>query len=123
MITLGIGEIRRRHLDTNYRERGVDWFDRGATRFFRSRYPQWGFKAGPRAFFITSEQFMPGAQRCYNIRVMDWATGRIDTLGEFQEWLSRARACRRMMKIIQRYERLCLRSTSGAEQNGKEMIR
>jgi len=105
MITLPIEDIRRRHLDTNYRERGVNWFEQGATRFFRSRYPMWGFKAGPLVFFLTSEQFDPGYPRCYNIRVMDWQTGRINTLGEFQQWASRHKAWHHMMKIIQRYER------------------
>jgi len=105
MITLSIHDIRRRHLDTNYRERGVNWFEQGATRFFRSRYPERGFKAGPLVFFLTSEQFDPGSPRCHNIRVMNWQSGRINTLGEFMQWDSWRKACRHMMKIIQRYER------------------
>ena len=112
MIELSLRQIHQRHLDTNYMAWGVDWFAKDATRFFRSRYPKHGYKAGLRAFFVTSEQFDSRSPRCYNIRVMDWQTGRIDTLGDFQQYKTRAKAHRTMFRIIQRLERLSSRSMS-----------
>ena len=112
MIELSLWQIRQRHLDTNYRERGVDWFAPDSTRFFKSRYPKYSYKAGLRAFFITSEQFDYRSPRYYSIRVMDWNTGRINTLGEFQQYQTRRAACKAMFKIIQRLERLSSRSMS-----------
>ncbi len=61
------------------------FFDDGATRFFNSRYPQLGYKVGDKAYFITSEQFDYNSPRYYTVRVLDYKTGVIDTIGEFNK--------------------------------------
>ena len=85
-------EIARRHLG--------HWFDPGSLRFFRSRLAQGGYRTADRArvYFVSSEQFEDStgwrAPRLYSVRVMDWDTGDIDTVGEFQQYASRSGADR-----------------------------
>jgi len=62
------------------------FFDAGATRFFRSRYPQTGIVKDNKAYFVTSEQFDYNSPRLYTLRVCDMATGIVDTVGEFQQY-------------------------------------
>ena len=59
------------------------FFDSSSTRFFRSRYPQTGHRVGDKAYFITSEQFDDRSERLYTVRVLDYKTGGVDTIGEF----------------------------------------
>ncbi len=77
---------------TANRRAGRFFFTQDTTRFFRSRYPESAYKAGDRAYFITSEQFDDHAPRLFTLRVCDLTTGAVDTVGEFQEYRSRHRA-------------------------------
>jgi hypothetical protein len=70
------------------------WFSRGATAFFRSRvsptmYPDDARKV---SYFVSSEQFDYQSPRLYTVRVIDWATGDVDTVGEFQQYGTLAQA-------------------------------
>jgi hypothetical protein len=99
-ITLPLTLIRQRHI-TQHPD--VNWFGPGETRFFRSRYPRCDYKAGDKAYFITSEQFVGSTDihpRRWTIKIMDWQTGCIDTVGEFQEFETRKEAYARLKKII-----------------------
>lgn len=62
------------------------FFDAGATRFFKSRYPQTGIVKDNKAYFVTSEQFDYNSPRLYTVRVCDMETGIVDTIGEFQQY-------------------------------------
>ncbi len=79
------------------------FFDADTSRFFSSRYPQTGYRKGDKAYFITSEQFKglyePDGQRLYTIRVLDYKTGDIDTVGEFNK-LTKSQAQTQLRKIV-----------------------
>ena len=62
------------------------FFDPGATRFFKSRYPQTGIVKDNKAYFVTSEQFDYNSPRLYTIRVCDMTTGIVDSVSEFQQY-------------------------------------
>jgi len=76
------------------------FFSPGATRFFSSRYPQTGIVRNNKAYFITSEQFDYESPRLYTVRVCDMKTGIVDTVGEFQQYRTRARAQSAINRII-----------------------
>lgn len=90
-------DIARHHLG--------HWFDPSSMRFFRSRLAQGGYRTadGSRVFFVSSEQFEDSrgyrAPRLYTVRVMDWATGDVDTVGEFQAYGTRSTADRAARKL------------------------
>ena len=70
---------------------GRHFFDRDSMRFFRSRIESSNAHLsgdGKRAYFVTSEQFVPSsdipAPRKYTVRVADRETGDVDTHGDFQ---------------------------------------
>jgi len=65
------------------------FFDTGATRFFKSRYPQTGIVRDNKAYFVTSEQLDYNSPRLYTVRVCDLETGIVDTVGEFQQYQTR----------------------------------
>lgn len=92
---MDIYEIKRRH--------SGHWFDPGSMRFFNSRLPQGGYKVGNKVYFISSEHFRglyePDGERLYTIRVMDYNTGDVDTVGEFNK-LTKAQAKTKLNKII-----------------------
>lgn len=79
------------------------FFDKEATRFFASRYPQQGYKIGNKAYFVTSEQFHglyePDGARLYTIRVLDYDTGIVGKVGEFNK-LTRYQAAAELKKIL-----------------------
>ena len=84
-------EIKRANHEAN-----MHWFDRGAMRWFRSRvgekvYPCMS-KRG--TYFVSSEQFDDNSPRLYSVRMADWETGEIDTVGEFQQYPTGAQAHR-----------------------------
>ena len=79
------------------------FFDAGANRFFRSRYPQTGYRKGSKAYFVTSEQFIGSdghaAPRAYTVRVLDYSTGDVDTVGDFNK-LTRSQAQTQVNHIL-----------------------
>jgi len=79
------------------------FFDAGANRFFRSRYPQTGWRKGGKAYFVTSEQFVDSegraARRAYTVRVLDYGTGDVDTAGDFNK-LTRSQAQTQVKHIL-----------------------
>jgi len=77
------------------------FFDRGVTRFFKSRYPQTGIVRDNKAYFVTSEQFDYNSPRLYTVRVCDMETGIVDTVGEFQQYRTSAQARAAIKAIIQ----------------------
>ena len=76
------------------------FFDAGATRFFRSRYPQTGIVKDNKAYFVTSEQFNPNSPRLYTVRVCNMATGVVDSVGEFQQYRTSSQAQAAIRKLV-----------------------
>ena len=78
---LDIYQIKRRH--------NGHWFDPASMRFFNCRLPQGGWKVADNVYFISSEKFTglyePDGARLYTVRVMDYQTGDIHTIGEFNK--------------------------------------
>jgi len=90
-------EIKQRHRAKGDR---ADWFAPSATRFFNSAYPRYGYREGDTVYFVTSERFDMSTPRRYSIRVMDWKTGWIDTLCDFQRFDTRREAYAEMRKAM-----------------------
>lgn len=70
------------------KSRGYHWFDADTVRFFRSRISNFDVISG---LFISSEQRL-GDCRAYTLRRADFATGQVETIGEFQQYKSLAAA-------------------------------
>jgi hypothetical protein len=73
-----IKEIKNRNI-----EAGEHLFDEEAISFFNSKI----YKTTHGLYFTTSERG-PSGVRCYSVRVIDWETGRIKTVGKFQQFLT-----------------------------------
>jgi hypothetical protein len=71
------------------RQRGSCFFDPPTMRFFDSRILGHVFTAADQAaYFVTSERFTPSEgspfPRRYTVCRLDWSSGDIDTIGDFQ---------------------------------------
>lgn len=85
-----IDDIKKRN-----REGGHHFFDTATMGFFSSRiYP----KVFGNDYFVTSEQFPTGLRR-YSVRRMDWETGAIETVGQFQGFTSLSEAKREAQEL------------------------
>lgn len=75
------------------------FFSEGAMRFLKSRISAIAYKTqdGTKAFFVTSEKCCT-EPRLYSVRVFDFATLGVNTVGEFQEYKSRSAAVARAKK-------------------------
>ena len=69
------------------------FFSPGAMAFFASRLPKHGWRNGDAVWFYTSEQ-VPGGERRWTLRHLSARTGKIDTVGEFQQYATAAKARR-----------------------------
>lgn len=80
-----INEVKSRHVG--------NWFDTSTMRFFNSRVSSTAYLSADskRSFFVSSEKG-PHGPRMYSTRVQDCATGKIDTVGEFQGYSTGKRA-------------------------------
>jgi hypothetical protein len=91
-----------RHARQANADAGQFWFTPGTMRFFASRLGETVYACGTLrvSYFTSSERFtrlgapVPGYPRKYSLRVIDWDTGHIDTVGEFQQYTSAAAARR-----------------------------
>ena len=74
---------------------GSHWFDRDSMRYFASRVSARVYPVRGGALFVSSEQFRglyePSEQRRYTVRSCT-ADGRIETVGEFQQYATREAA-------------------------------
>lgn len=77
-------------------EAGYHWFKPDTRRFFGSRVASYGFCSpdGARVYFVSSEYtgFSSQRPRAYSVRVGDLETGKVDTIGEFNGYATRAQA-------------------------------
>lgn len=71
-----IHEIKQRN-----KEAGQHFFDKSAMDFFDSRI----YKTTHGFHFTTSERGPSGVRR-YSVRVIDWDSGAIETVGDFQQF-------------------------------------
>jgi len=81
------------------REKGYHFFDYDTMRFFNSRIERDALRFGQLIddkYFITSEQFVPSHgrpdKRKYTVRKFYPNTGNVNTIGEFQEFLTKKQA-------------------------------
>lgn len=68
---------------------GQHWFDEDTMRFFKSDFG----KLYSNKYFISSEK-SPHNPRRWSIRKVNWKTGDVDTVGEFQQFSTQASAKR-----------------------------
>jgi hypothetical protein len=61
------------------------WFTSGATGFFKSKYPDYAYRKGNKAYFITKET-NPSGDTASSIREIDLKTGNIGTVGDFHSY-------------------------------------
>lgn len=99
---MAINEIDIQEVKDKNRGAGQFWFSSGAMRFFNSRVGSTAYKdkSGRKAYFISSEKYDYKTPRKYSIRVADLNTGNINTIGDFQEFRTRASAMRRLKEIV-----------------------
>ncbi len=65
---------------------GSHWFDTDTMRFFKTRISNWDVISG---LFITSESGPFGqGPRKFTLRKADFETGKVETIGEFQQYSS-----------------------------------
>ena len=62
------------------------WFNGRETRFFNSRYPRTATLFKNVAYFVSSEQYDSDSERLYTTRACDMLTGKVTTVGEFQQY-------------------------------------
>ena len=69
---------------------GRHWFDRGTMRFFKTKLPRVAYANNTRevAFFVTRETG-PEMPSRYSVRKYDFRTRNIETVGDFNSWVSR----------------------------------
>jgi hypothetical protein len=85
-------------IEAHHRSTGGHFFDAASKRFFRSRI---GAAVYGGRFFITSEQFdRDHSPRLYTIR--ECINGRIEDLGEFQQYATGAAARAAIRKHLER---------------------
>jgi hypothetical protein len=68
---------------------GKFWFSPDTLRFFRSRISDFVVQDSSNKdlyYFISSEQYDDNSPRLYSVRVFNYDTKNIDTVGEFQEY-------------------------------------
>ena len=74
-------------------EKGFYFFTPGAMKFFKSRFGDTVFQGIGGIYFVTSEKFDWQSPRNYTVRQFNPETGKISTVGEFNELsYSQARA-------------------------------
>lgn len=84
-------------IEADHRSTGGHFFDAASKRFFRSRI---GAAVYGGRFFITSEQFDHQSPRLYTIR--ECINGRIEDLGEFQQYATGAAARAAIRKHLEK---------------------
>ena len=75
-------------IETANRDAGFHWFDPDTLRFFGSRISEASFDG---RYFVTSEDNFDRSARYYSIREA-MSDGQVDTVGDFQEFATRAQA-------------------------------
>lgn len=78
-------------IKANNRKAGQHWFDKDTMRFFSSRVGNKVFRGGRCAFFVTSEEGPHGGRK-FSVRKTCDRGGRIQTVGDFQAYATRASA-------------------------------
>ena len=87
MNTIDFQEVR----DYYERNCGGNWFDKGTLRFWGCRLPRVAYETNAGLLFITCEDNFQRTAKLYSIR-RQLVTGKIETVGQFQAYRSRAEA-------------------------------
>jgi hypothetical protein len=67
------------------------WFDTGTKKFFGCRLPKVAYSTNEGVLFVSSELNFDGSRRYYTVR-RQTVVGDITTVGEFQQYKTRAEA-------------------------------
>ena len=86
--------------DCNQRA-GQFFFSPDTMRFFNSRVLDRVYQGNKGVYFVTSEKFR-NEPRCYTVRRFFEKSGKVDTVGEHQEFSSAARAATQAKKLAGR---------------------
>lgn len=100
--------IRIEEVKEANRKHGFYYFSRDAMQFFSSRVSDRAYKVGTKAYFITSEKNKHSIRgghtdanpRKWSIRVIDLITGRVNTVGQFQEFNSKREAKKQLERLL-----------------------
>lgn len=77
---------------------GNHWFSEGALNFFNSKIHDFDEDTG---FFISSEQGpTSGCERRYSLRRAEFETGKVSTIGKFQEFSSIYQARKALIRAV-----------------------
>lgn len=88
--------------------RGSHWFEKDTMSFFKSIVGQVAYAKSEKsrfAYFISSEKHVAlslgiNEPRKYSLRKADLKTGKIDTVGEFQAYSTKAQAKKELMRLV-----------------------
>jgi len=80
------------------------WFDKKTMQSFKSRVATFALLHDGKAYFTSSEQSSAKSPRLYTIRVCTIETGKINRIGEFQEFKTAAAARKQIHRIIKNKE-------------------
>ena len=78
---------------------GLNWFSPDSMRFFNCSLPHSAKLHNGKAYFVSGEKYNT-EPRMYTIRAVDMVNGGVDTVGEFQEYYTRATAKAAIREII-----------------------
>lgn len=81
------------------------WFSKSAMQFFQSVLHTGGYRVGDSIYFVTSEKCLDEPRR-WTVRVMDWTTGDITNIGEFQQYATLEEALTAMKNTIKEARKL-----------------
>ena len=63
---------------------GDHWFEGSTMRFFNTRLHRGTIRQYEGEYFVTSERPDPGTPWLYTVRMFNWDTGKVSTIGEFR---------------------------------------
>lgn len=87
ITTIDFSDVR----DYYERNNGGNWFDKDTLKFWGCRLPKVAYETNAGLLFVTAEDDFSRTCKRYSIR-RQLVTGKIETVGEFQRYRTRAEA-------------------------------
>ena len=79
------------------KKKGRHWFDKDTLEYWATKF-ETDLISG--RFFITSEKDFSGLKRLYTVRGVNWETGQVSTIGDFQAHLDTYKAKEFLCKYV-----------------------
>lgn len=79
---------------------GRHWFDQDSLKYFRCSLPTFGFRAADGSIYFVSSEKPPFSRRKYTVRCLR-GKGRIENVGEFCGYATKARATTQARKAAE----------------------